>query len=58
MRQHLSVDNTLKLEGLDYRLGRTLTVNPKAEAFVNDPEADKLLTREYRKPFAVPNTAA
>ena len=36
------------------QVGRTLTFDPKAEKFVNDAEADKLLTREYRKPFVVP----
>ena len=37
-----------------YRLGRTLEFDPETEKFVNDPEADKLLTRPYRKPFVVP----
>jgi predicted dehydrogenase len=30
------------------RTGRTLTFDPKAEQFLNDPEANKLVTREYR----------
>ncbi|OAI47505.1 dehydrogenase [Planctomycetaceae bacterium SCGC AG-212-F19] len=54
MQEHLSKDNSLKLEDMKYQLGRKLTVDPKAETFVGDPEANKLLTREYRKPFAVP----
>ncbi|MGA7500786.1 MAG: hypothetical protein WBX00_28995 [Isosphaeraceae bacterium] len=29
-------------------------VNPSTESFVNDPEADAILTREYRAPFVVP----
>ena len=58
MRQHLAGDNSLKLEGLDYRLGRTLAVDAKAESFVNDPEANQLLTRAYRKGFEVPNSLA
>ena len=37
-----------------YQLGRTLAFDPKAEKFVKDPQADQLLTREYREPFAVP----
>jgi len=37
-----------------YRLGRKLNFDPKSETFVNDPEADTMLTREYRKPFVVP----
>jgi len=35
-------------------LGPKLAFDPKKEKFVNNPEADKLLTREYRKPFVVP----
>ena len=54
MEEHLAKDNGLKLDGLDYRLGRKLTVDAKAETFVDAPEADKLLTRPYRKPFVVP----
>jgi hypothetical protein len=37
-----------------YRTGRTLTFDTKAERFVGDPEADKLLTRPYRSPYVVP----
>jgi predicted dehydrogenase len=55
MEEHLSKDNELKLDGLMARLGRKLTVDAKAEQFVGDGEANKLLTREYRKPFAVPD---
>jgi len=36
------------------QLGRTLQFDPKAERFVNDPEADRLLTKEYRAPYVVP----
>jgi hypothetical protein len=43
----------LKLDGLTYQLGRTLSFDPQAEKFVNDAKADQLLTREYRSPFAV-----
>jgi predicted dehydrogenase len=40
------------LANISYRVGRklTLTAGPK---FVNDPEADKMLTRDYRKPYVV-----
>ena len=41
---------------ISYRTGRKLEFNPEAEKFVNDPEADKLLTREYRKPYTMPDT--
>ena len=54
MEEHLSQGNGLKLDGAKYRLGRKLTLDPKAENFLNDSAANKLLTREYRKPFVVP----
>jgi len=58
MEEHLGHDNGLKLDGLSYTLGRKLTVDGRAESFVNDPEADALLTRPYRKPFEVPDKIA
>jgi predicted dehydrogenase len=36
-----------------YRLERVLTFDPKKEKFVGDKEADAMLTRNYRKGFAV-----
>jgi predicted dehydrogenase len=55
---HQTVKGTL---GLDitkstYQLGRTLRFNPEAEKFVGSPEADALLTRDYREPFVVTET--
>jgi len=47
-------DNGLRLEETTYRLGRWLELDPETEKFVNDPEANALLTRPYRKPFVVP----
>ncbi len=44
----------VKLESGTYRLGRLLRFDPKKERFIGEPEADKLLTRPYRKPFVVP----
>ena len=44
----------VKLDETNYRLGRTLAFNPETEQFVGDDEANKLLTRDYRKPFVVP----
>jgi len=44
------------LANVSYRLGRTLTFNPKTENFNGDSEANPMLTRVYRKPFEVPNT--
>ena len=39
---------------ISYRTGKKLLFNPEKEKFVNDPEADKLLTRIYRKPYVMP----
>jgi hypothetical protein len=39
-----------------YRLGATLSYDPKTEKFVGNEEANKLLTRPYRQPFVVPET--
>ena len=35
-------------------IGPVLKMNPKTEKFIGNAEADKQLTREYRKPFVVP----
>ena len=58
MKDHLADDNGLSLDGLTCRLGRTLTFDPATESFPGDPEANALLTRDYRKPFAVPDKIA
>jgi predicted dehydrogenase len=55
MQEQLSTGNKLKLEGETYQLGRKLMLDGKTEQFVNDTEANRLLTREYRKPFEVPD---
>jgi hypothetical protein len=41
------------LGNISYRVGRKLTFDGRTERFVNDKEADKLLTREYRKGFEI-----
>ena len=51
---HLS-SGLAHLGNIAYRLDRVLTFNPSAETFVNDPEADEMLTRNYRGEFVVPN---
>jgi hypothetical protein len=43
------------LSNIAYRTGRTLVFDSNREKFVNDEEADRLLTREYRAPFVVPD---
>ena len=37
-----------------YRVGREVRFDPKRERFIDAPDADKLLTRDYRKPYVVP----
>ena len=56
MKQHLVNAAHLKLEDSKYRLGRKLTFDAQAEKFVDDEEANKLLTRCYRKPYVVPES--
>jgi len=46
--------NDYKLEEGTHRLGRTLDFDPETEQFIGDEEANRLLTRDYRKPFVVP----
>jgi predicted dehydrogenase len=41
------------LANISYRVGRQLQFDGKSETFVNDKDADKLLTREYRKGWEI-----
>ena len=50
---HLAGKNGLKLDGLNYRLGRKLTFDPATESIPGDPDASKLLFAPYRAPFIV-----
>jgi predicted dehydrogenase len=43
------------LANISYRLDRHLVFDGAKEKFIRDPEADLMLTREYRKPYVVPN---
>lgn len=45
----------MHLGNISYRLGKTLEFDPVKMKFINAPEADALLTRQYRKPFVVPD---
>jgi hypothetical protein len=45
------------LANIAYRTGRQLQFDGKTETFVNDREADKLLSREYRKGFEIKELA-
>lgn len=51
---HLST-RLCHLGNIAYRVGRKLTFDGAREAFVNDPEADKLLGREYSARFEMPS---
>jgi predicted dehydrogenase len=42
------------LANIAYRTGRSLKFDPRSETFPDDEEANRLLTRPYRAPFAVP----
>jgi len=42
------------LANASYRLGRSLNFDPKTETFPGDAEANKVLTRKYRKPYEMP----
>ena len=50
---HLST-SVCHLAKISCKLGRSVHFDPKTERFVNDPEADKFLKREYRAPYVVP----
>jgi len=54
MKEHLK-DNGVSLTDTKYRVGRFLKFDAVRERFIDDDEANKLLTREYRAPFVVPN---
>jgi predicted dehydrogenase len=43
------------LANISYRLGRSLDFDPKTQRIINDDHANAMLTREYRKPFVVPD---
>ena len=53
LQGHLST-SLAQLATISYRTGRKLVFNPDTEKFVNDPEADKFLTRKYRAPYVLP----
>ncbi|MCK9412589.1 MAG: Gfo/Idh/MocA family oxidoreductase [Prolixibacteraceae bacterium] len=45
----------MHLGNISYRLGKSLEFDPVKMKFINAPEADAMLTRQYRKPFVVPD---
>jgi hypothetical protein len=44
----------VKLDENACQLGRLLQFDPRTEKFLDDEQADQLLTRPYRAPFVVP----
>jgi hypothetical protein len=53
MRDHLR-DNRLRMQDATYRLGRRIEFDAATETVLGDGQANSLLSREYRKPFEVP----
>ncbi len=51
--EHLE-KNGLAQADLKIGFGQALKIDPKTETFIGNAQADTMLTREYRKPFVVP----
>jgi predicted dehydrogenase len=54
MEEHLVRGNNIKLEDLVYKVGRKLELDVGKENFVTNAEANRLLTRNYRTGYVVP----
>ncbi len=55
-RKHLA-ENNVDLEKAQLALGPLLRLDGHKEKFLDNPAADRLLAREYRKPFVLPAEA-
>src|SRR6266850_222151 len=53
MEEHLAA-NKVDLQKMPATLGMVLNMDPKTERFIKNKDADRLLTRAYRKPYVVP----
>jgi Oxidoreductase family, NAD-binding Rossmann fold/Oxidoreductase family, C-terminal alpha/beta domain/TAT (twin-arginine translocation) pathway signal sequence len=53
LEEHFN-DHMLPLDSTKVRVGKKLAIIPKTESFSDDKVADKMLTRDYRKGFVVP----
>jgi hypothetical protein len=53
MEEHLKA-NMVDLHKTPATLGMSLIMNPKTERFIGSAKADKMLARDYRAPFVVP----
>ncbi|MGO8926275.1 MAG: Gfo/Idh/MocA family protein [Limisphaerales bacterium] len=56
MEEHLAANN-VDLTKTPATLGAVLRMDPQTERFIDNAEADQLLTRDYREPFVVPQKA-
>ena len=54
-QSHRSTNMSL-LGMISMKLGRSIQWDGKKERIVNDPEANKLLKRDYRKPWKYPTS--
>ena len=54
LEQHLAKENGIRLDGITCRLGRKLVIDAATETITGEPLATRLLTREYRRPFVLP----
>ena len=43
------------LNQIQYQVGPVLNFDPAREEFIDNAEANRMLTRAYREPFVVPN---
>jgi hypothetical protein len=55
MIDHLAVKNEVDLKATPLTQGPVLKMDPTKETFPGNAAANKMLTREYRKPFVVPD---
>jgi hypothetical protein len=53
MEEHLAA-NGVDLKKTPATLGMALKMDPQSERFIGNPNANRMLTRNYRKPFVVP----
>ena len=54
MQEHLATECKIRLEDWPLTVGKVLKVDAAKEMVIGDDAANKLLTREYRSGFAVP----
>jgi hypothetical protein len=43
----------IHLANISYRVGRSIDFDPVRKKIINDPEAEGLLTKEYRSPYTI-----